>query len=335
MSSDHNPQEANDLEAAPPSGEPIPAEPEISGAPAPSIQQEPAPSVHKPHDFQAPTLLSPRDLFKLRAHQEEFVAALEARLSLFLRLDLSLKLANLQTVPCKTWMAGWAKPSCLTLFKLEPLRGVCVLEIPPNLALGLVDRLLGGPGQAPESIGEISEIERALLEQIVQIVLGEWSRNWSKVKELKPVLLGYESDGKFIQIAPDLTLLVLAVEIRRGESTESFQIGIPFIGLAPLIAEISGGTDLNPEPDAPVPANAAVQWNAWFDEVPVPVTVECHGLELTARAILNLKVGDLLPLDSLAEGRVKLRVGDANKFNAHLGTVDQRLAAQITAASNS
>lgn len=305
----------------------------IEGGAAPAEAPELPSSPWKPQEGgDTSSLLSPRLLSKFRTHQEEFVNSLEARLSTLLRLELTLKLVGLETISYKRWMADWSIPSCLTLFKLEPLRGVAVVEIPPRLGMGIVDRLLGGPGHVPAEIKEISEIERALLEQAVQIILSEWVRNWTRVKDLKPVLLGYESDGNFIQIAPNLTMLVISVETTLFEHTERFEIGIPFTGIQPLIAEVTGVMESVPVPTDLDSAPAPVQWKACFDEVPVPLTVERAGLELTAREVLNLKIGDLVPLDANTAERVDIRLGDLIKFHGRLGTVGQKWAVEITDA---
>src|SRR5581483_2065596 len=75
---------------------------------------EPAKDVIQPYDFRNPMLLAPRELRKLRLHQEEFAAALAARLSLYLRLECSLKLTGLQTVAYGKWAQSWSNPSHLT-----------------------------------------------------------------------------------------------------------------------------------------------------------------------------------------------------------------------------
>ena len=50
--------------------------------------------------------------------------------------------------------------------KVDPLKGVGLLVIPPRLGLSLVDRMLGGPGKMPETARELSEIEVALVDQV-------------------------------------------------------------------------------------------------------------------------------------------------------------------------
>src|SRR5580658_8048401 len=124
------------------------------------------PAAAPPHDFRDSSLLSARQLRKLHAHETQFLNATEARITLFLRSEFPLKLAGIQIVSYQKLIAAWAAPTHLVLFKTEPLRGVSLLEIPLRLGLTIVDRLMGGPGRVEPAAREISEIEKALLDQI-------------------------------------------------------------------------------------------------------------------------------------------------------------------------
>jgi flagellar motor switch protein FliM len=286
----------------------------------------------RPYDFRNPMLLAPAELRKLRLHQQEFTEALAGRLSLYLRLEFSLKLTSLQTVAYGKLAQSWRNPSHLTLFKIEPLRGVSILEIPPNLALSMVDRLMGGPGQPPEAIREMSEIENALMDQAVHLILGEWCGHWSRIKELKPVLLGSETNGKFIQTAPPETMmLVVTMEARIGDCTEQIQIGFPYSSVESFVRQLSKGSEIAAA-DAPAQTvpKTATKWNPCFDDVCVPLVAEWQGLELTAREVLALKVGDVLKLSQQCAQQVKVRLADHYKFNARLGTLAGNWAVELT-----
>src|SRR5882724_8725754 len=234
------------------------------------------------------TFLPPRELQQLRKEQEKFVRGLAIRLSQDLRLEFSLELASLEIVSYQKLAQSWENPSHLALFKLEPLRGVSVLEIPPRLGLAMADRLLGGPGEANATDREISEIEQALLEPTVQMLLEEWCGQWSGVKNLKPAILGCESNGRFIQITtPETMMLVLGLEAALGECRGRIQMGFPLASLEPLMGALtqpnveSESASASRSPDAAT----ACKWNACFDDVQLPVTAEWEGLELTSRAV--------------------------------------------------
>lgn len=300
----------------------IPAHAETAGVPRATFQA---------HDFRGAGVLSPGQTRALKTHQDDFAAALASRLSLFLRLDVSVKLTGLQTVLYQKMTQTWAEPSHLTLFKIEPLRGVCILEIPPRLGSAMVDRLMGGPGLPWEGDREFSEIEKALLEQAAQLVVSEWCGRWRGVKELKPAVLGQESNGRYVQTAsPDTIMLSITVEARVGRCVEKIQIGLPHAAVEALIRQ------LNHEPEKVqevLPSNlpkTAPKWNKCFDDLCVPVRAEWEGLEMTARDILNLQVGDVLRMDPQCAGQVSVSVADEPRFDGRPGTIAGKWAVELT-----
>src|SRR5438045_3763737 len=81
-----------------------------------------------------------------------------------------------------------------TLFKIEPLAGVGVLDVNPRLALSIVDRLLGGRGLAVNADRLLSEIDIASMEDVIVILLEEWCSVWKTEQELHPMIVGHENN---------------------------------------------------------------------------------------------------------------------------------------------
>lgn len=282
-------------------------------------------------DFRQPTFLSASDQRKLRNKHEEFARSLSARLSIYLRMECALKMPLVKTVLYQKFVESLGSPTHLTLFKLDPLRGICVLEVPSRLGLAVVDRLLGGPGVPVGDARELSEIEVALLDQVAQIILSEWSNQWLSLQDMRPLLLGHESHGRFLQTSPqDNIVLVLSFETRLGELTEKIQIGFPHHTVEPLIRHFCASMDAGKEDQAP-PAAPRVQWKPQFDDVPVEITAELHGPQLAARAVAHIKVGDILPLAPAHLQRVRVQVGDQTRFLGRLGTSGAKWAVELAA----
>jgi len=296
------------------------------------VEKEPDRPAIQPYDFRHPAFLSAAELRRLRLRQEDCIRALAARLSIYLRLEFTLQLAKLQTIPYRTFASTAASPAHLSLFKAEPLRGIGILEIHPRLGMAIVDRLLGGPAQPDAESREFSEIEMALLDQVVQLVLSEWCQNWADAQELRPVLLGHETNGQFLQTAPyDTVMLMLEMEAKLAECAGPMRIAIPCSALEPLIKKIGEATKTNEqESSAPV---IPPKWNRNFDEVPVPVTAMWDDLTLTAREVANLKPGDVLPLDPRSVRNVKLLLASTPKFEGSLGTTGGKWAVAVTGAA--
>jgi flagellar motor switch protein FliM len=313
----------------------LPAEPAEPAACPPQASAEngfapgtPFKRAMPPSDARAP-MLSPRQMRQLQLHHQGFAGALAARLSLFLRAEMTLALAGIRARPYQQMTESWPDPAHLTLFKTEPLRGVSILQIPTPLGLSIVDRLMGGSGLSGPAGQEMGAIENALLEQVAQIVAAEWCAHAAPLQQLKPVLLGHESNARFLQTAPpQAAMLVVALDAALGDCREPIQIGFPLAALEPLLRKLAAQTEPAPVPEPE--SSAPCAWNPRFDEVRIAVTGAWHGWEVAAREVLNLKVGDVLRMDPAAARQVEVRLGGRAKFQGRPGLVAGKWAVELT-----
>ena len=146
------------------------------------------------------------------------------------------------------------------------------------------------------------------------------------------MLLGCETNGKFVQAAvPETMMLVIAMEATIGNCTDQIQIAFPYNSLETLIRELNRNVGaVAPEATPQAPAKPAFKWNPCFDDVCIPAVAEWQGIEMTARDVLALKIGDVLKVTGKDALNVKLRLADSAKFNGRLGTVDGNWAVELT-----
>ncbi len=290
---------------------------------------------HKPesiraYDFRQPAFLAPTEMRKLRQRHEEFVRSLAARLSMYLRLEVSVEMSKLQTICYQNFAESLGTPTHLSLFKADSLKGICLLDIPPRLGLTIVDRLLGGPAQVQKENRDLTEIETALLDQVVQLIINEWCHQWHSFEELRGTLLGHETNGRFLQSAPHDTVMVfVAMEVRLGESVEQMQMAFPHYTLEPIVKHLTALSVAERE-TAPAASAVETRWNPELDDVPVGVTAEWSGLQLTARELMALKAGDVLMLDPQVTELVQVHVASAAKYSGRLGTQGSHWAVELT-----
>ncbi len=283
----------------------------------------------QPYDFRQPAFLAASELRKLRLRHEEFCRSLAARLSIYLRLEFSLQMSKLQTISHRQFTEGLGNPTHLTLFKAEPLRGIGLLDIPPRLGLAIVDRLLGGTAQSRNDSRDLTEIETALLDQGVQIMLNEWCNQWQPFQDLRPTLIGHENNGRFLQTAPhDTVMLCLSLEARVGDCLEEIQFAFPHYMIEPIVKYLATLGAAEKEVHAHA-ATAQVRWNSDLNDVPVSITAEWDGLQLSARELATLQLGDLIMLEPQMSESVRVRLASAPKFSGLLGTRAGKWAVEI------
>jgi flagellar motor switch protein FliM len=281
-----------------------------------------------PRVFRRLSSFSSTELRKLRERQEEFIRALAARLSGHLRLEVGLKITRLESIPFEKLSAGISNPTYLSLLKLEPLKGVCLLEIPPQLALSIVDRELGGAGLCLDENRALTEIESRILSRVVEMSFNEWCASWSDLLELRSNLIGHESNAAFVQsISSDTVMLILGVEMQMGEITKQINFVFPHLGLEPLIQKLDADSGKQPKVK---PAPASPKWNRILDDVNIQVTADLPTLRITTRELANMKAGDVIPLDPEILQNLRVSLAKKQKFLAIAGRSESRWAARIT-----
>ena len=244
------------------------------------------------YDFRNPVFLTEVDLRRLRLLHEDFIRYLAARLALFLRMECSLKMAKLTTLTYAKFTEALPNPTHLCLFKAEPLNGVGILDINPRLALTLVDRVLGGRGHSVKVDRYLTEIEIALLEDILRIILEEWCVQWHHEGDLHPKIIGHENNGRFLQTSQkDAIVLALTIEFDFGDCSEPMQIGVPYYMIEPMVKAIQARRNRDSSPTQP---HAPAQWKDVNDHISLPVGAEWDAFELSLPELTRLRAGDVL-----------------------------------------
>jgi flagellar motor switch protein FliM len=280
------------------------------------------------YDFRNPVFLSEIELRRLRLLHEDFIRYLSARLSLFLRMEFGLKMAKLTTMGYTKFTESLPSPTHLCLFKTEPLIGVGILDINPRLALTIADRLLGGRGHSVKAERYLTEIEIALIEDIILIVLEEWCAQWKSEKDLHPLILGHENNGRFLQTSPkDAVVLALTLEVNFGDCSEQMQIGVPYYTIEPLVRAMQAKRQKD---TAVSTVEKQSSWQVSYDHISMPVRAEWDAFELTLREITSLRVGDVIEMPASILTQTRVLLNGSPKFVGTVGLDADRVAIQLT-----
>jgi flagellar motor switch protein FliM len=286
------------------------------------------------YDFRNPVFLTEVELRRLRLLHEDFIRYLAARLSLFLRMEFSLKMAKLTTLSYHKFTDGLPSPTHLCLFKAEPLLGVGILDINPRLALTIADRMLGGRGHSVKAERFLTEIEVGLIEDVIAIILEEWCNQWRQEKELHPLLIGHESNGRFLQTSPnDAIVLALTLEADFGDCAEQIQIGVPYYTIEPLVKSMQARRQKDSNLTADVVRKKA-EWQPVYEKVRIPLRAEWEAFELSLREITSLRVGDVIEMPQDIIDSTRIYLNNSVKFVGSVGLDSDRVAVKLSGKIN-
>lgn len=282
----------------------------------------------EPYDFRNPIFLTEVELRRVRIRHEEFIRYLAARLSIFLRLEYSLKMSRLSTLTYSKFTETIPNPAHVVLFKIEQLFGVGVIDINPRLALTMVDRMLGGKGHSVQGERYLTEIETNLVDDVVGIVLEEWCRQWKAEQELDTSIIGHESNGRFLETSPaDAIMLVLSMEAGVGDCSETIQIGIPYYTLEPIIKKMHESKERDMSQDL---TGSTAVWQQSFNNIDVPIVAEWDADHLDAKEVLYLRPGDVIRFPKSVLKKTRLRLSNTIKFTGEVGLENNHVAVKIS-----
>ncbi len=280
------------------------------------------------YDFRNPAFLSEAELRRLRLLHEDFIRYLSARLSLYLRMEFGLKMAKLTTVSYTKFTESLPSPTHLTLFKVDPLAGVGILDLNPRLALTIADRLLGGRGHSVKAERYLTEIEIALIEDVIVIVLEEWCAQWKAEQELHPLTIGHENNGRFLQTSPkDAIILAMTLECSFGDCSEQIQIGVPYYTIEPMVKAMQARRQKD---NAVTTTVKHAEWQKSYDRITMPVRAEWQAFELSLREITSLRVGDVIEMPPSLCSDTRVLLNGTPKFVGTIGLDTDRVAVQLT-----
>jgi len=284
-----------------------------------------------PFNYRKENFISEYLLRALRYKHSEFSDSLCNRLSLYLHSEFEIKLSNIGVVSFQKWANTLTAPTFITYFKIDPLKGIGFIEIQLDIGFRICERMLGGKPVVIDVNREPTDIEVALLEQVVQLILEEWSLLWNKYQSLRPFILGNENDPRFLTFIPsDTKLLETVFTVEFCGVSRTIRLAFQLQTIEPFFEKLKPPVESQSVNQPEKPDYTDVKWTSVFDEVPLNITAEWGALEMSAREISSLKVGDTVILPADYSETVKVRIEGVEKFFGKLGTIDGKWAVELT-----
>ena len=135
----------------------------------------------RPFDFMRPSKFSKDQLRTIELLHDAFCRSAQTQLSGALRTIVEIEVMTADQVTYGEFVNSMPTPSLITIVTMEPLEGNAVVELNLPIAFSIIDRLVGGPGTHRPRVRELTEIEHALLQGVLETLLRGFSEAWSTV----------------------------------------------------------------------------------------------------------------------------------------------------------
>lgn len=285
---------------------------------------------HKPYDFRRPNKFSKDQLRTLQMMHDNFARILTSFLSGYLRFNISLQVSTVDQFTFDEFLRSIPTPTVLTIFSLQPLKGLAVMETNAYFLFPVVDLLLGGSGKTPEKIREFTDIELAVIKKLNAKILDKLGMAWQDVFPVTAKVEAIETNPRLQQvISPSEVVAVITFAAAiHGAAPGLVNLCFPYSLLDPMLARLA--SFYRYAQTSPPGEEEIRRLTHWLERAAVELTVVTGETEITVRDFLQLQVGDVLPLPRRVGEDMDLLVAGRKKFAVQAGTVGRMRAVQVT-----
>jgi flagellar motor switch protein FliM len=281
-----------------------------------------------PYNFRRPDRLSKEQVRSLYLLHDMFSHSLSSSLPIFLRTISEVTLISVEQQTYVEYLYGLPDPTAIFTVTMSPLQGVAVLELNPSVAFPVIDRLLGGPGQALADNRPVTEIEQKILESFLKVVTDDMREAWRPLIDLEMHIVGRETRPQLLQIvAPNEVVLTIVFHVQIGDARGMMSLCIPAVMLEPIIQKFNQSFYSRIHE---VPADQTHALLKTLSSVPFPVSAELHGTTASIDDLLGIAPGDVLRLDHRVDKPVEVLVGGVVKFGGDLVAVNGRIGVHVS-----
>lgn len=283
----------------------------------------------KPYDFRRPDKFSKDQLRTLQMLHEHLARLLGTSFTSYMRTVVEMKVVSVQQMTYEEFTRSLPSPTCLCLFRLDPLPGEAILELNTEVALAMVERLLGGQGQvSSDRERELTDIEQTVLARILARGLVSFRDAWHNVAEVDAKLERLELNPQFTQIvAPNQMVVIVTLTMKVGNEQGFLNVCLPDSLLEPVVPKLSAHLWFATGQKATEETIGALRRRVEKMRVELVSVVGTAGVRFGD--LLALEVGDVIQLDAAVSDPLPIYIGSRVKFWARPGVRGNRMALQL------
>lgn len=283
----------------------------------------------KVYDFKRALRFSKDQIRSLTRIHENFARLLTTYFSAQLRTYVQISVATVDQLPYEEFIRSIPKMTILNIIDVPPLEGRILMEVNPNIAYTMLDRLLGGRGTSVNKIENLTEIETKILSNTFERSFENLREAWETIADIDPVLADFEVNPQFLQmVSPNETVVVISLNTTIGDVSGMINICIPHVVLEPIIPKLSVHywmQTAKKEKDQ----KEVEQLEKRIQTANIPITVQLGTAEITIQDFLMLDVGDVIELNKKIDEPLQINIGEVPKFIGQPGKLNKKVAVQI------
>jgi len=261
------------------------------------------------YNFRRPDRISTNQIRSLHFVHDRFARNASSSISAYLRTVVELSLETIEQVTYGEFLSNAADPTCYAALSLRPLDGLAALELRPDTAFPMIDRMLGGSGEGISNNRPMTEIEQRVIKSILKILVENLKESWRPIYAIEFETISMETRPHMVQVVgPNEMVIHFKFKLRMKGQTTKLNLAFPTLVLEPIIHIFDQDSNSRKK----ITNDGALL--AQLRQVPVRVSVETGESQFPMESLMSLEVGDTLVLDQRTEWPMQIKVEGRKKL---------------------
>jgi flagellar motor switch protein FliM len=262
-----------------------------------AIEQSTANPGFRPYNLATQERIVRGRMPTLEIINERFARLLRLGLFNFMRRSANVTAGPVRVIKFSEFVRNLAVPSNLNLVHIKPLRGTSLFVFDPTLVFLVVDNLFGGDGRfLPKTEGrDFTQTEQRIIQRLLNLVFDSYGKSWNPVYPIEFEYVRAETNTQFANVAtPNEVVVATTFEVNFGSVVGEMHICMPYSILEPirdLLSSTVQGEALE------VDKRWVGRLSKQVQSAEVTLLANLTHAQVRLDQILNMKVGDVIPLD--------------------------------------
>lgn len=282
------------------------------------------------YDFRRPVRLAREHAHLLRVSMQTFARQTTTVLTTSLRAVCQLGSPHIEELSYDEFLSGIGEQAVCAVLNMDPWPGKALMTFDLSTLLTMIDHQLGGMGAEHQPDRPLTDIEQALLRQLMARLLSELSYALEPIAHgIRPTLAALEADARFVQAAaPTDPVVVARMELAVGQRESQVALCLPYAMLAPALELATRKDDSGQNRARSV---AARQTQQRLTDVDVDVQVRLEPVRMSSQSIGRLTIGDVVTFPHRTTTPVSITSASTVFAQAVPGASGTKLAVLIVA----
>src|SRR5277367_5273751 len=239
---------------------------------------------------------------------ERFIRLFRISLSNSLRKIASISIISTDLLKFGEFVNTLPIPSCMCIMSFESLRGPALLVFETKLTYALVDSFFGGTDRPFTKIEgkEFTRIELSIMKKVMDLAIKDLEEAWAPVHKTDISFLRTEVNPQFVGVVPPSDVIISTTfEVELENASGTIALVIPYSTIEPIKNKLNASFQTEAD-------RSDKEWTAKLEEhlrnAEANVKVDLGKASITVGDLVNLNVGDIIPLSQDADGEIDVLI---------------------------